>query len=105
MYDAETVTWIPATATVDIYGEGSPTDGASRSLQALVAGRTNNENAGPDSPGVIVGKSLYILGTDAEPGPADRIIVRGVSYDVVGEAHRWGSSGVEVAVKRTEART
>jgi hypothetical protein len=105
MYDAETVTWIPTTGTPDIYGEGAPAPGTGRSLLALVAGRTNNENAGPDSPGVIVGKSLYILGTDAEPGPADRILVRGVSYDVVGEAHRWGSSGVEVAIKRTEART
>lgn len=103
MFDAETVTWIPATTAVDDYGDGTATDGTSRKLQALVAGRTNTENAGTDAPGVIVGKSLYIIGTRYVPGPSDRLVVRGVSYEVTGEAHRWGSSGVEVAIKRTEA--
>lgn len=104
MLDAETVVWTPSTTETDKYGDGTEADGRSRKLQAVVAARSSSESAGSEGPGVLVGESLYILSPRYVPGPSDRILVRGQTYEVVGEAHRWGSAGVEVAIQRTGAK-
>jgi hypothetical protein len=98
--DAETVVWTPKVRVDQDNGDYALTDGRPVRLQALVAARTNVESVGQNSPGVVVGKSLYLLDAVTEPGPSDTFQVRGQTYEVVGEAHRWGSGGVEVAIQR-----
>lgn len=99
--DAESVVWFATTTTEDDLGNTTPSEAPGVTLRALVAGRSSSENTGrPDQPGLLVGKTLYLLGTSAEPGPSDSFEIRGNRYDVVGEPHRWGSMGVEVSVQR-----
>lgn len=103
MQDAETVVWTPTTTVKDDYGNVTPTPGTPVPVQALVAARLSTENQSSNAAGVITGKYLYILDMIDEPGPADTFLVRGKTYQVVGEAHRWGTFGVQVAVQRTDA--
>ncbi len=104
MLDAETVVWIPNTTSTDDYGDTTDTEGRRQSVLALFGARTNLENYGTDTAAVDLTKSLYILDPTKVPSSSDQYVIRGEVYDVVGDAHRWGSSGVEVIVKRTEAR-
>lgn len=99
MRDAETVVWHPVTTAKDDYGDGGETAATPKRLSALVAGRGEAEGAGHNAPGVIVGKQLYLLDAPGEPGPSDWFEVRGKRYDVLGEAHRWSGTCVEVAVR------
>lgn len=104
MLDAETVTWNPATTATDDYGNVTATAGRARTLQAMFATRTDIELQDPNSPAVNLTKSLYLFDTSVVPGSSDQFVIRGETYDVVGEAHRWGSMGVEVIVQRSEGR-
>jgi hypothetical protein len=97
----ETVTWYATTTATDDLGNTTTSEAAGVELQALVAARSSSENTGrPDEPALLVGKTLYLLNAAIEPGPSDSFEIRGERYDVVGEPHRWGSMGVEVAVAR-----
>lgn len=99
MLDAETVVWHPVTTEKDQYGDADGTDGTPVTLTALVAARSATESVDPNTPGVIVGKQLYLLDAPSEPGASDWFEVRGKRYEVDGEAHRWTGTEVEVAVK------
>lgn len=102
MQSAETVSWVSVTTTDLGYGNFETTEAAPVALLALVAARTSSENFDPRAPAVIVGKTLYLLDVTVEPGASDWFTVRGERYEVEGEAHRWGTKGVEVAVVRAE---
>lgn len=104
MHDAETVSWVAVTTTVDELGNSTTSDAEAVEVLALVAARSSNENADSRQPAVIVGKTLYLLDSSAEPGPSDWFTIRGDRYEVEGEPHRWGSSGVEVAVTKAAPR-
>lgn len=103
MRDAETVTWTRVTTTRDPLGNETTTT-TTHDVPALIAGRSSSENTDTRNPAVIVGKTLYILDPTVEPTASDRFTVRGEEYEVEGEAHRWGSSGVEVAITRAGQR-
>lgn len=104
MHDAETVQWIAVTTTDDGLGNETTTEADPVATLALVAALSAVEAQDSRTPAVIVGKTLYLLDPSIEPTASDAFIVRGARYEVEGEAHRWGSSGTEVSVKRTEAR-
>lgn len=103
MQDVETVVWTPVTTSKDAYGNVTSTPGTPVRLEALVAARLSTENQSPNAAGVVTGKYLYIPGMTDEPGPADTFLVRGKTYQVIGESHSWGTSGVQVAIQRTDA--
>lgn len=105
MHDAEDVSWVSVITDTDELGNSTTTEASPVTVSALVAARSTSENQDPRSPAVLVGKTLYLLGVAAEPGPSDWFIVRGQRYEVEGESHRWGSAGVEVAVTRAAVRT
>jgi hypothetical protein len=102
MQDSESVAWVSVTTSSDIYGNTTTTEAAPVTLSALVAARSAQEAFDPRAPAVIVGLTLYLLDTDVVPLASDWFTVRGERYEVDGEPHRWGSAGVEVAVKRAE---
>lgn len=104
MADAETVDWVSVTTTVDALSKVIRTEAAPQPVAALVAARGSEEPGDAGRPQVITGKTLYLLDPDVLPGASDWFTIRGERYEVVGEAHRWGSYGVEVAVKRAEAK-
>lgn len=105
MQDAEDVSWVSVTTATDIYGNAATTEAAPVTVLALVAGRLSaatSEGFDSAEPGVIVGKTLYLLDATVEPGASDWFTVRGERYEVVGEPHRWGTAGVVVSVKRAD---
>jgi hypothetical protein len=105
MHDAESVSWVSVTTATDVYGNATTTEAAPVELMALVAGRLSaatTEAFDSREPGIIVGKTLYLLDATVEPGASDWFTVRGERYEVVGEPHRWGTSGVVVSVKRAD---
>ena len=104
MRATETVQWIAVTTDRDRLGNETANEAAPRDVLALVAAHSSSESTDPRSPAVLVGKALYLLDATIEPGPSDQFIVRGETYEVEGEAARWGSFGVEVAIKRAGAR-
>lgn len=91
---------------VDQFGDPDP--GSPPTTHVLtgcaVAPRSTSEN---DARGatVIIGLSLY-ADHDADIGPADKVEVDGVRYEVVGEPGRWrnpytaNKAGLEVALQR-----
>lgn len=101
MQAAETVLWVAVTTTTDDLSNTTIDEAAPVPLTALVAARSTAEGSNPRAPGVITGKTLYLLDAVQEPSPDDWFTVRGDRYDVEGEAHRWGDMGIEVAVTRT----
>lgn len=102
MQASETVTWVSVTTEVDHYGDGTTTEAPPRSLSALVADRSSVEPLNPNQPATTTGKTLYLERVDIEPGASDWFTVRGKRYEVDGEPHRWGTSGVVVNVKRAD---
>jgi head-tail adaptor len=104
MLAAEPVQWIAVTTTDDDLGDDTETAAEPVELMAVVAGRSSDETADNNQPGVITALTLYLRGTDVVPSASDRFIVRGRLHQVDGEAHRWGRTGVEVPIKRTGAR-
>jgi len=72
-----------------------------------VAPRSSAEPAQVGRLAVITGLSVY-LPTDTTIGPHDRLVVRGIEYEVEGEPGDWRSPysgrrpGIEVAVRRVE---
>lgn len=98
MQDAEEVLWVAVTTTVDDLQNETTTEAEPVPLLALVAGRSSVEGSNSRAPGVITGKTLYLLDITSEPSPDDWFTVRGDRYEVEGQAHRWGDMGVEVAV-------
>lgn len=72
-----------------------------------VAPRSSDEPAETGRQAVITGLTVY-MPPDTEVGPNDRLIVRGVTYEVEGEPGDWRHPfsgwrpGVEVAVSRVE---
>lgn len=102
MIDAEPVQWVAVTVDEDKLSNATREEAEPVELQALVAGRSSTESTSSRQPSVLTGKTLYLLDTDVEPSPDDWFRVRGERYDVVGESHRWGDMGVEVAVTRAK---
>jgi hypothetical protein len=101
----EIVSWVSVTTATDIYGNSTTTEAAPVELVALVAGRLSaatSESFDSREPGVIVGKTLYLLDTSVEPSASDWFTIRGERYDVIGEPHRWGDTGVVVSLKRAD---
>lgn len=105
MRDAEEVLWVAVTSTEDELSNVTTVDADAVPLLALVAGRSSIEGSSSRTPGVIVGKTLYLLNTTVVPSVDDWFLVRGQRYDVEGEAHAWGDMGVEVAVTRVGPAT
>jgi hypothetical protein len=102
MADAETVQWVSVTTTRDALGNTETAEADPVDVPALVAARgSGSETFDQRAPGVIVGETLYILDPAVVPGASDWFTIRGVRYDVEGEGFRWGSSGSEVAVRRS----
>lgn len=104
MLDAESVSYVAVTTADDGLGNVTYTEAAPVELLALVAGRTSVESTDSRRPAVLSGYALYLLDTDVVPGASDWFTVRGARWDVEGEAVRWGSMGVEVAVSRAAAQ-
>lgn len=104
MADAETVQWVSVTTTKNQVGDVTSIEAGPVPVLALVAARSADEPDDSDRPAVIVGKTLYLLDPAVVPGASDWFTLRGDRYEVVGDAHRWGSSGVEVAVRRAKAK-
>lgn len=100
----ETVSWVAVTTSDDGLGNETTTEASPVSMLAFVAARSADESHDSRTPSVIVGKTLYLPSSAVEPSASDWFTIRGERYEVDGEAHRWGSAGVEVAVKRAEAR-
>lgn len=104
MQDAEAVSYVSVTTVDDGLGNVTPTEATPVALMALVAGRTSTEATDPATPAVLTGYTLYLLDTDVVPTASDWFTVRGARWEVEGQAVRWGSMGVEVAVKRAAVR-
>ena len=104
MADAETVQWVSVTSVTDELSTITRSEAAAVPVAALVAAAGSSEQTDPDRAPVVTGKTLYLLDPGVVPGASDWFTIRGERYEVVGEAHRWGSYGVEVTVKRAEAR-
>jgi hypothetical protein len=104
MLNTETVSYVAVTTIDDDLGNVTPTEAAPVSVTALVAGRSNAESTDTRTPAVLVGLTLYFFNTAIVPGASDWFTVRGARYEVEGQAHRWGSMGVEVAVTRASAQ-
>ena len=93
---------------VDRYG--NPTDTWAEGVDVALCGvapRSSDEPAETGRAAVITGLTVY-MPTGTQIAPADRLVVRGVTYEVVGEPGDWRSpfsgwrAGVEVAVTRVE---
>lgn len=93
----------------DRYGNavyGWPEPGTTYDRCAFAPG-TSTEPVEPGRTAVLVDAVVY-LPAGAEVGPADRLIVRGVTYEVQGEPGDWRSPytgnrpGVAVPVRRVE---
>lgn len=104
MQDAESVSYVAVTTVDDGLGNETYTPAAAVPMSALVAGRSSIEATDPTQPSVLTGLTLYLLDTTVVPGASDWFTVRGERWDVEGQAVRWGSMGVEVAVKRAGLR-
>lgn len=100
----EIVQWVAITTTRNRLGDGTEAEASPVPVEATVSDAGSSESDDPDDPQVIIRKKLHLLGVAADPGPSDRFIVRGHTYDVDGEPHRWGSMGVELVIARTEVR-
>ncbi|ABS03203.1 hypothetical protein [Kineococcus radiotolerans] len=50
---------------------------------------------------VISGGMLFCPGRTLDVNPSDRVVVRGLVYDVQGELGDWGPAGSQVALRRT----
>lgn len=105
MHNAETVLWVSVTKTTDELSNETETAAEPVPVLAMVAGRSASESTRSDEPSVLTGKTLYLLDPTLVVSAADWFTVRGDRYEVEGEAHRWGSSGVEVAVQRASAQS
>lgn len=103
----ETVTRQRGVATTDPYsGEATgidwstPTTLAITTL-ALAEPRPSQEPVQNARNAVTTGYTLY-LPTGSDVTAADRMVVRGETYDVLGEPAEWASAGIVVQVGNTE---
>ena len=99
---------VPGEPTVDRGGNEVPgPDRRVKGFDCLVAPRSYGDVTGQGRQGVIVGFTVYMPGRPPIDA-LDRIEVRGVAHEVVGEPGVWfdpdagGNIGVEVATRRVE---
>lgn len=106
----ETVTVLTAGTTTDRYGNEVPDWGNATSTLVPgcgVAPRSSSELNDPSRAAVIVGLTVY-LPPGSVVSARDRMVVRGGTYEVVGEPGDWRSPftgeafGLEVALQRVE---
>lgn len=102
MSGIETVTIQRATATVtgrDGTTRPDWTDVTETDVAALVAPSERGEDHGANRQATITSYDLYLpAGTDITA--ADRVTVRGDTFDVDGEPAVWADSGIVATVKR-----
>lgn len=105
----EDVTILSAPLVTDEYGTASAerdwASAQSTVVRAVIAARSSSEVDNPGRTAVIVGLSVYLpAGTVLTS--ADRLLVRGETYEVEGEPFEWRSpwsaapAGVEAALRR-----
>lgn len=104
MMDAEPVVWTPITTTRDHLSDVTETRGAPAEVLALIADGGSDEPTSARQADVVTSKKLYLLDVSIQPTASDEFVLRGETYRVDGDPHRWGASGVEVTVRRAAAR-
>lgn len=96
--DTETVQ-VVRTASRDRYGDPTGADQPPRPLDGcLVAPGSSVENN--DHANQISSTVTLYTPVDADIRPTDRIIVRGLTYEVDGESQQWGNQGLVINLRR-----
>lgn len=102
----ETVTRLRAGSSVDPYSTEASEDWSTPTEQDITTlapaePRPSSEPVQDARNAVVSGFTLY-LPADADVTAADRMVVRGNTYDVLGEPASWLGAGLVVQVGRTE---